>query len=355
MAKNTTATGSTIDGVTVVHPDNIGEGLFWDENTKTYYVAIDDKMFERDEIGRLKLRVSALEDNQLKLRDDGLYQGSIVRPDLANLYVANHGNDSNAGTREAPLRTIQAAIDKLEHGTGTYTIYLHENHTFDWVTASRPYASIHFYMYGPLTDSQFPASFAQNAYYRGYVAKNAPRPTIRVTVQDRQGFIMRDWLHCADAHFYGIKIDVYNKFEGYDDGSKSGHFTGFADCRDLVELHGCILTEKTKAVPVGTGAGAYRDDVIVRCPTLVWTDTLSPVLPRLVASNYTTQISVISWTNGNLRGMGVFPDHESQIKTATAFQDMTRGMRQQIYVVVFDDATKSVFGMSLNWDIFANP
>ena len=63
MAINTTGNGVTIDGVTVVHPDNIGKGLFWDENTKTYYVAIDDKMFERDELGRLKLRISALEDN----------------------------------------------------------------------------------------------------------------------------------------------------------------------------------------------------------------------------------------------------------------------------------------------------
>ena len=355
MAKNTTATGSMIDGVTVVHPDNIGKGIKWDEATKTYYVAIDERMFEVDEIGRLKLRVSALEDNQLKVRDDGIYQGGTARPDLQNLYVSNQGNDSNPGTREAPLQTIQAAIDKLEPGAGTYTIRLHENHTFDWVTASRPYASIYFKMYGPLTDSQFPEGFAQNAYYRGYVAKNAPRPTIRVTVKERHGFIMRDWLLCADAHFFGIKIDVYNKFEGYDDGSKSGHFGGFVGCKDLVELHGCILTEKTKAVPVGNGPGFYRDDVIVRCPTLMWLDTLSPALPRLVSSSYTSQLSVISWTNGNLQGMGVFPNHESQIKTATAFQDMTIGMRQQIYGVVFDDATKSVFGMSLNWDIFANP
>ena len=355
MAINTTGNNDSVVGVTGVHPDNMGKGLLWDKATKTYYVAIDDRTLERDEFGRLKLRVSALEDNQLKLREDGLYQGSTARADLRNLYVANHGNDNNAGTREAPLRTIQAAIDKLEQGAGVYTIHLHENHTFDWVIASRPYASIYFKMYGSLTDSQFPESFPQNFYYRGYVAKNAPRPTIRVTVQERHGFIMRDWLICADAHFYGIKIDVYNKFEGYDDGSKSGSFGGFVGCKDLVELHGCILTEKTKSVPVGSGAGAYRDDVIVRCPLLSWIDTISPALPRLVESTFTSQISVISWTNGNLQGLGVFPNHESLIKTATAHQDMTRGMRQEIYDVVFDNATKSVFGMSLNWDIFANP
>lgn len=33
MAKNTTATGTTIDGVTVVHPDNIGKGITWNDTT----------------------------------------------------------------------------------------------------------------------------------------------------------------------------------------------------------------------------------------------------------------------------------------------------------------------------------
>ena len=109
------------------------------------------------------------------------------------------------------------------------------------------------------------------------------------------------------------------------------------------------------SVPVGSGPGAYRNDAIVRCPKLSWIDTISPALPRLVESTFTSQISVRTWTNGNLQGLGVFPNHESLIKTATAHQDMTRGMRQEIYGVVFDDATKSVFGMSVNWDIFANP
>ena len=42
MAINTTATGSTIDGVTVVHPDNIGSRLVWNNETKQYDVKIED-------------------------------------------------------------------------------------------------------------------------------------------------------------------------------------------------------------------------------------------------------------------------------------------------------------------------
>ena len=40
MAKNTTATGSMIDGVTVVHPDNMGKGIKWNDTTKKYEVNV---------------------------------------------------------------------------------------------------------------------------------------------------------------------------------------------------------------------------------------------------------------------------------------------------------------------------
>ena len=40
MAKNTTATGSVIDGVTVVHPDNMGKGIKWNDTTKKYEVNV---------------------------------------------------------------------------------------------------------------------------------------------------------------------------------------------------------------------------------------------------------------------------------------------------------------------------
>lgn len=51
MAKNTTATGSTIDGVTVVHPDNMGMRLEYNDQTKKYDVNVDDLL---DEIKKLK-------------------------------------------------------------------------------------------------------------------------------------------------------------------------------------------------------------------------------------------------------------------------------------------------------------
>ena len=341
--------------VKVVAPINIGKGILWDKNTKTYYVAIDDKMFEQDELGRLKLRVSALEDNQLKLRDDGLYQGSAARPDLANLYVANHGNDSNAGTREAPLRTIQAAVDKLENIPANYTIWLHEGHQFDWVYAHKAFTNVAFQVYGAMVDSQYPIAVSKNAHYRGFVAKNFPRPTINVRVNDRHNFIMRQMFTCTSVDMNGIRIEVHNKFSGFDDGSKSGWFTGIINASEYVAIHGCVINEASKAVPVGSGVGAYRDDVIFRASQIRWIDSVHENLPNLVSSNYTSQFTIISWNNGNLNGMGEAPNHEALVKAGTPIEDMARGMRSKIFQVTLIESTKSIFGMVVNWDIFANP
>ncbi|MFU2079353.1 hypothetical protein ACLQ91_02040 [Avibacterium endocarditidis] len=341
--------------IAVVSPVEMGKGLLWDSATNTYYVALDDRTFEWDEqLGRLKLRVSALEDNQLKVRDDGLYQGNTARPDLANLFVANHGNDNNPGTREAPLRTIQAAIDKLEDIPAYYHIWLHEGDDFEWVYSHKSFARVIINVYGASVDSTFPISTPKNPHYRGYTAKNFPRPTINVRVKDVNGVITREFLRCQEATIRGVKIAIHNKFEGYDDGSKPGSFTGIFDATDSITIHGCIIDEVTKGVSVGSGLGAYRDDVLLRGPRILWIDSLSKTLPNFATSSYTTQISLISWNQDRLMGLGDAPDHEALIKSATAFQDMSRGMKEKISSVIFDDTTKSVFGMNLNWDIFAN-
>ena len=115
----------------------------------------------------------------------------------------------------------------------------------------------------------------------------------------------------------------------------------------------CILNEKTKAVPVGSGAGAYRDDVIFRSPIVRWIDSVSETLPYLVSSITTAQLVVATWNSGYLQGNGEKPNHEALVPSDTAFQVMTKGMRQKLEQVVFDDSTKTVFGINLNWDIFA--
>ena len=340
--------------IPVVAPMNIGKGLLWDPATKTYYVAIDDRTFEVDELGRLKLRVSALEDNQIKLRSDGIYQGSTARLDLRRLYVANHGSDSNPGTREAPLQTIQEALNRLEDIPAWYDIILHENHQFEWVWSSKSNARVAFRAYGPTVDSTYPDETSNNAYYRGYVAKTYPRPTINVRVRERNNYIMRDNFSARDISMFGLRVNIYNRFEGNDDLTKSGHYAGFINTDDQAIFQGCILNEVTASDPALLGI-VYRNDAVFRGPRLMWIDSIcEKPTPYMVSSSYTTQISTVVWEPLQLNGQGEKPNHDSLVKSNDPLKLIRAGFTTEtIRDVVFNEPTKTVLGITLNWDIFA--
>lgn len=332
-------TETTNGEIPVVTPSNMGVGLGYNQGTNKYDVNVNHL-------------VSPLADNQIKVRDGKIYYGFTAKEELRDLYISNNGNDSNLGTREAPLRTIQAAFDKLENTPVFYHIWLHEGHTFDWVIKDISFTNIIIDVYGDTVDSTYPMTTRSNAYYRGYVAKSFPRPTINVRVKSRYNMIMRDHLISNELTIRGVRINIHNKCTDPDDGTLSGHFTGIFDSKTTVTIHGCIINEVSQAVRIGSGSGAYRDDVIFRAPRILWIDSICETLPRLVSSSYTSQISMINWNNGNLRGSGEKPDHESLTPAENPVAVMTRRWKDQIYGVEYDEATKSIFGMVINWNIF---
>lgn len=87
-------TGSTIDGVTVVHPDNIGKGIKWDEVAKKYVVNVKaGSGIVINDDGELEVKFSNDPSNLVRIKDDGVYYGS--NPDKTELYVdAVNGNDT---------------------------------------------------------------------------------------------------------------------------------------------------------------------------------------------------------------------------------------------------------------------
>lgn len=112
----------------VVTPQNMGEGLSYDPKKKQYYIAVDERLFELDELGRLRLRLSAVEDNILKLKGDGLYLGT--KPTRGSFYVDyENGDDSNDGSRERPFKHIVTALRAIETNTVGTVIYLKEAQT----------------------------------------------------------------------------------------------------------------------------------------------------------------------------------------------------------------------------------
>lgn len=88
-----------------------------------------NQYYNKEEVNRLLDEVSPDllskgAGNLLELRDDGLYYGIQAPADLSNLYVdAVDGDDSNVGSRAAPLRTIDAALGKVA-ATMSNTIHL---------------------------------------------------------------------------------------------------------------------------------------------------------------------------------------------------------------------------------------
>lgn len=140
MAKNTKGDGSLEqNGVTVVTPDNVGKGVWFNPVTQKYEV-----------------KVSGISGNLLSLRDDGLYYGTKAKPNLENLYVDivngvdQHPDDvQGAGTQAKPLRTIAYAMSILEYGK-KHNIFLHESqdHVLNTQVADKN-GEITFYAYGP--------------------------------------------------------------------------------------------------------------------------------------------------------------------------------------------------------------
>lgn len=140
MAKNTKGDGSLEqNGVTVVTPDNMGKGVWYNPTTQKYEV-----------------KVSGISGNLLSLRDDGLYYGTKAKPNLENLYVdAVNGVDQDpneiqgAGTQNKPLRTIAYAMSLLEYGK-KHNIFLYESqdHIINTQITDKN-GDVTFYAYGP--------------------------------------------------------------------------------------------------------------------------------------------------------------------------------------------------------------
>lgn len=278
--------------VHVVAPSNMGKGLAWNDGAKQYEVAI-----------------SKAHDNMLQMRDDGLYYGFTAKEELRSLYVSNNGDDSNPGTRDRPLRTLQRVADLLKDAPVTYTINLHENHTFDSPNIFNvPHATLEVQAYGPTVDSTYPVGTPCNVYYRGYAAKTYPRPTIRFKSSITNNVIWRDRINFDKGTFLGIKFSVTTTYPA-DDGSLGGNFPGILNSRDVTELIGCVVHR----VDVGPTGKGYRDDVLLRGNVFWVTSTMTGVVATLAAYHYTDVFKLLDWNAGHNAGGCGFPDYQGLV------------------------------------------
>lgn len=300
----------------------------------------------------LKVQLSKLSDNKLQVAEDGLYLGNTMKQPF--LYVTRDGDDNNIGTREKPMRTLQGALSRIPNDyAGRFEILLKENEEFE--IGNLHYKSCYLVLraYGDIVDAKYPTSTPYAAYYRGYLAKDYPRPIINIRVRrdDTNNRVTRDSIVSGDiVEAWGLRINLYNKVEN-DDARLDGNFAGVLTSDKRVSMLGCILEQKTAAVPL-TGNGAYRSNVFFRAPVIMWNGSIIVNPINLVAPVYTTQVTFDSWgyAAGMKDGVQQFePLVPNDIAGST--QAITKFWKSGSHVNV-NAEHHLTFGISYNHDLF---
>ena len=296
----------------------------------------------------LSVQISSRSDNKLQLVDDGMYLGdTTVQP---YLYVASTGDDANIGTREKPLRTLKAALDRIpDNYAGGFQIYLKENEEFEIGGVYFKSCQLTIQAYGDLVDSTYPAANEHTLYYRGYLAKDYPRPRINVRVRKDTRQVIRDSINCAKRlELLGIAVNVYHYIEN-DDANLNGTYFGVFGSDLRIIVLGCTIEQKTKAVPL-TGNGVYRYDAIFRGPTIEWncSKVINPMM--LVSPLYTAQVYLDSW--GQLAGLiGTVQQFEPLVSNSTAMEEVTKYWKAGSRINV-NAASQLTYGISYNINMF---
>lgn len=182
-------------------------------------------------------------ENQLQCTDKGkLFYKEEPPPDIATLYVStSEGDDSNAGTRAAPLKTFMEALRRQNNRSVTYTILLKAGEEFVMdASVNRELATYSIEPYGESKygDTRDGTWDACNSY-QPWTADDYNRPTLYV--QTREWGTEKAWLHftVSSVSFIGLKLrarenpDFKNLGKGGDDYWVVG---------DLCEIAGCDVS-----------------------------------------------------------------------------------------------------------------
>jgi len=183
------------------------------------------------------IRLSSDNGNLLQQRKNGLYYGIEAPPDTANLFVSSTmGDDSNTGTRNAPLKTIREAIARNTVGT-KFNVYLYETDVHEWRGSWSYLANGKLFTlspYGPVTDD------VKTRSPRGSImwmrSRELVRPTIRfkydgsvtlgTTEYERNKITTSSSPVTGTYNLYGIVLD-YTDTEGKDLALRTTELTSF--------------------------------------------------------------------------------------------------------------------------------
>lgn len=257
MAKNTTGSGTTVEGSTFVHPDNMGKSLVFDG--KTYNVKAGDTLVVGKN-GLVEVNLSPDSGNLLEARDNGLYYG--VTPVVSSYYVSNStGSDSNTGTKALPFKTVKAAFAKIKPNQRT-AIYLDENDTHEWRSSWGVLADNTYFVIAPYGDTSTYVETEKDLFSANSVrSEQLRRPTLKL-IADRpdNGFINASIMSTSEnmSEFNGVKLVLEAPQAGLVTGTQ---FFGKGGGGVNLWLRGCEITadELVPLVRVGQATNVVFD------------------------------------------------------------------------------------------------
>lgn len=285
----------------------------------------------------LSTLISPLPGNRIEVRDGGIGVWDEAPPNLVHQFVDSAaGDDSNPGSEAAPLRTLKRAYERIGTSYGHFTIFLKAGQTFpvEGGDHNAPNADIGIVPYDDPTFGSRPTGNTTGCpYYRPVYAQELERPTILVGLfypepaQPHLGQAVAS-LSSAGLTLVGVVLERTLTLATY-------------PARDRMMIN-------------GRGGNVFLDGVIAKVPIegLFSRANFSSrgsnyVLGNdaaFIVSGGSTLTRVGDYANPGCSGHPNYTPIESNLTSAVT--PTTIG-------VPTDIATKTIFGASTNWDIFA--
>lgn len=310
-------------------------------------------------------------DNRITLIENKLYIGSQP-PEYATLYVsAQLGNDSNPGTKEKPIGSLQEAARRWKDRGYTYRVYLRAGETYDWFEpVYMPSLDIYIDTYDQSIMESLPNNWSSiQPYFKPEITVEWNRPEIVVNRFFRNNGIYRRQITCNSINITGVKFILEDHDTSQPESREApAYLQGFINTKNgSADFRGCIFNfRKISAAEHPTYL--YRVDSWLRCPRVSFTSCKFLNNPKslirasgqfskwLYTQDMQAQISVRvdqSVVYPNYGNSGQFPSLTNLTSFATVASDVYRQLRLgEISDSPYDISRKVMFGTLTNWDIF---
>lgn len=291
-----------------------------------------------DTVGPENIALSADSGNQLQKRADGLYYGSTAPASVNPLYVSNDGNDTNDGlTAETPLKTLGAALRKQANSgvTATYTIYLHAGHTFAPDSEQVRYGLGSTLVFQFYADPKYGQQTERGTWIPACAA-DLERPTINFSnYKGSDGLIHpANIVALAILSFRGMNITQEDSVGA----TSSGEIFFYAT--NSVVLDGCNFTKNANHTPFATAPTINPRQV----------EFSGSGAAFFLAADYQPYVFAQTIAAGPTADpYGTYPAITAKSQNTTTYLT-TSNICSGGSV---DATTKTFFGYSTNWDIFA--